>query len=65
MHNLYVIDTVYKILIIAAVVLVFFIITIINLKTKKPDDCIEIDSSCSSCIQRCIHNKNKDLKKDE
>ena len=53
-----------RILLITGIVVVFFIITIINLKTKKPEGCENTKSNCSSCLIECIHNTNEELNKD-
>ncbi len=59
MLNLFLVSTMTKVLIIIAVVIVFFLVTIINLKTKKPEGCEDTDGNCSTCSISCIHNTNK------
>ncbi len=51
-----------KIGVIAAIIIFFIVITIINMKTKKPDDCVSDDSECKTCVISCIHNLNKEFK---
>ncbi len=44
-----------KIGIIVGVVVLFIVITIINMKTKKPEGCEEQEKSCDSCTISCIN----------
>ena len=64
MTNILFVDTWVKVLVIAAIVIFFFVVTIINLKIKKPKDCVDADSKCSTCLIECIHNTNKDYEQD-
>ena len=48
MLNLVLVEVWVKITVIAAIVLIFFIITVLNIKTKKPADCIDEDSKCNT-----------------
>lgn len=61
MLNLLLVEVWVKISVIAAIVLIFFIITVLNIKTKKPADCIDEDSKCNTCLMNCIHNTNKNI----
>lgn len=58
------VETWVKVVVIAAIVIVFFVITLINMKTKKPKDCVDEESSCSTCLIDCIHNTNKTHEQD-
>ncbi|MBP5343375.1 hypothetical protein J6Y73_05565 [bacterium] len=59
MLNIILVATWVKVLVIVGIIIVFFLITILNLRTKKPKDCENIDSKCQTCLMDCIHNLNK------